>query len=983
MMSRSIPTRLLLALGALALTAGPVSAALITPAGAPDDHFMCYRVRSSKVSICAAGSAAEGSTCASDADCGGTPGTCVRNKFAKTEVSLKDGFDTGAAVIHRVLKPLALCAPADKEGEGIVDPTTHLVSYKIKHGKGQPKHERRTGLQVMNQFGLFTVDTIKEDRLLVPAAKDLNVAVPAPDNSSNNVDHYKCYKVKVSKSGPKFQNIDGVSIADQFESSLYDLTKPKHLCRPVDKNGEGMKNPLGQLLCYKPKLESGQPKHTRRLEVHTNDQLGPNVFDTVKQREFCVPSVALENTAGCDVLNGAECMLPWPSTALMVDDPSTDTGKRLNLPEAGMPDVLGPPIDVARFNIRDGFSPMAQILMHFPQGVDLVQSDASRLLPAGCCGQPVGPPWIDTRTYTDRSLQSDSPTLLFDADTGEQILHFVEPDAHAEGNPARQALIMRPGISLKPNHRYIVAMRNLKTAAGDDVVPEGAFLALRDDIPTSLPDIENRRQYFEDDIFGPLTSFGVDRSTLVLAFDFVTASDHQLTHQILTMRDAAYDWLDTVEASPMTVPFTVDKVTENDCMVPGTIVWRLIQGTYQSPFFLEGAQEFTTSSAQYMNVDSTDTPVQNGFMDADYTISIPCSALDVMGPINYPIVLGHGLFGTGADFVEQIPDAVGSQLDWNFIAGATDWRGLAEPDLTWVATQTIGIGTSKLDQFEALPDRLAQGMLNTLVLSRMMKLGIFNRDAAFQKPDTSGVLPGSSEDEFYFGASLGGIMGTWFAALTPDIQRFVLDVPAVNFSCLLQRSFAFSPFEGLLDNTGLDDPLEVLVGLGLMHEVWVSAEPAGSVLHVMSDRLPGSGTFTPHILMTAAWLDKLVSNQCTEIEVRSLGLPNLAGASLQSNLVDIPDVAGPLDSAYLMWDTGSFDVLDPAYDPYIPPLANLVPDDSCDPHSKRPYIPDSFDQLVAFMQPGGVITNTCTGLCDAGDPSEIPHGDATPCDPLN
>jgi len=94
-------------------------------------------------------------------------------------------------------------------------------------------------------------------------------------------------------------------------------------------------------------------------------------------------------------------------------------------------------------------------------------------------------------------------------------------------------------------------------------------------------------------------------------------------------------------------------------------------------------------------------------------------------------------------------------------------------------------------------------------------------------------------------------------------------------------------------------------------------------------------------------------------------------------------MSGPLDSAYLMWDTGAFDVLNPVYDPYIPPLANLVPDDSCDPHSKRPYIPDSIDQLAAFMQPGGVITNTCTGLCDAGDSTEIPHGNATPCDPLN
>ena len=51
---------------------------------------------------------------------------------------------------------------------------------------------------------------------------------------------------------------------------------------------------------------------------------------------------------------------------------------------------------------------------------------------------------------------------------------------------------------------------------------------------------------------------------------------------------------------------------------------------------------------------------------------------------------------------------------------------------------------------------------------------------------------------YYYGISLGGIMGTWFSALTPDIQRFGVDVPAINFSCLLQRSTQFSSFDALL-----------------------------------------------------------------------------------------------------------------------------------------------------------------------------------------
>jgi hypothetical protein len=73
--------------------------------------------------------------------------------------------------------------------------------------------------------------------------------------------------------------------------------------------------------------------------------------------------------------------------------------------------------------------------------------------------------------------------------------------------------------------------------------------------------------------------------------------------------------------------------------------------------------------------------------------------------------------------------------------------------------------------------------------------------------------------------------------------------------------------------------------------------------------------------MTAAWLDKQVSNQCAEIEARTLGLPNFAPARSSAQLQGIPDLDGPLDSAYVMFDTGAFDLFNPAHQPFIPPLS--------------------------------------------------------------
>jgi hypothetical protein len=644
-----------------------------------------------------------------------------------------------------------------------------------------------------------------------------------------------------------------------------------------------------------------------------------------------------------------------------------------------MPAVNGPPVSPAPANELDGFSPTSQILMHFPQGVDLAQSGASRLLAAGCCGQPAGPPWIDTRTHDARSLDLDSPSVLLDADTGDRVLHFLEKDARANSNPQRQVLFMRPGKSLVPGHRYVVAMRNLKTASGADIVAEPAFAALRDGVLTVNPGVESRRAAMEANVFAPLTAAGIDRNQLVLAFDFVVQSEAQLTRQMLSMRDQAFAWLATVEANPTQVTFSVSSTTTNNCATPGQVVWRTVRGTFQSPLFLTGQP--TSSTVPVLNVDANDLPVQNGFMNADFDISIPCSVFDPM-VASRPIVLGHGLFGDGSDMTSFVPPLWGQFADWTYIAGATDWRGLSSVDYFWVGSYIVGTSISQLNNIRAFPDRLRQGMLNTLVLTRMMKLGLFNRHASFETSPGVGVFPGPTEEMYYYGISLGGIMGTWLSALTPDIERFAVDVPAINFSCLLQRSSQFAPFDVLLAGIGLTDKMHAVIGIELIHEVWVSAEPAGYARHITTDPLPGSGT-AKRILMTPAWLDKQVSNTCTEAAARTLGLANLVDGSIQQALPEIPDAAGPLDSAVVMYDTGSFDLFNPLHQPHIPALANLIPTSRCDPHGARPAMPAAIEQLVTFLQPGGQAENFCNGLCDGGDPSEIALGASAPCDPLN
>ena len=69
------------------------------------------------------------------------------------------------------------------------------------------------------------------------------------------------------------------------------VKKIRHLCTPVAKNGETVKNASIHLACFQTKPVTGQPKHVRRLGVHTNNQFGPMVLDTIKENELCIPSI--------------------------------------------------------------------------------------------------------------------------------------------------------------------------------------------------------------------------------------------------------------------------------------------------------------------------------------------------------------------------------------------------------------------------------------------------------------------------------------------------------------------------------------------------------------------------------------------------------------------------------------------------------------------------------------------------------------------
>jgi hypothetical protein len=673
---------------------------------------------------------------------------------------------------------------------------------------------------------------------------------------------------------------------------------------------------------------------------------------------------ALQNPDECDVLNDVACTLPFPSSRFLVPA-STRTGFRVELPaQQHLPQFGGFASDPAHFLRNDGFSPTAQVLMHFPGGVDLAQSNAARI-DAG------------SRTYGTRGLDADSPTLLIDWETGERVNHWLENDSRAR-SAARVLTFLRPGESLVPGHRYVVAVRRLVNASGAPVAAEPAFAAIRDRRPSTIAAVRKRAAQLEP-VFARLERIGVERSELILAFDFVVMSDQSLAGDMLNMRRDAFRWLDEQLAAGAQ-PFAVTSVVDVNpgCADPAVAVWRRIEGTFSVPLFLSGDPFSAASVPSFLTRSADGAPSAQGFTQAPFGAAIPCAAFRSEAALP-GLVIGHGLFGTGVSTVSSLTASRGL-TNFDFVSVATNWSGLSGPDVAGPLDQTF-IFQLIVDPslFPALPDRLRQGQLNTLVLARLLARGAFNGHAAFQLPSGGGAID-TGVKPYYFGASLGGIMGTMFGALSPDVEKLNVDVPAINFSLLLHRATPFIQFEQLITLLNRD-ALDQSLGLALQHELWVRGEPAGYATHVTSNPFPD--TNAKQVLATVALYDHQVANLGSQLLGRTLRLGTLEG-SVMRGLAGQPDLTGPQDSGYVVYSTGSFDPANPLHAPFIPPLFNdQVQTSKCDPHGRRGFIPASVEQLRAWFTPGGKLENFCSddGVCNASAANEWPNGVA-PCDPL-
>ena len=696
--------------------------------------------------------------------------------------------------------------------------------------------------------------------------------------------------------------------------------------------------------------------------------LGPSVG--------AAPLVPASSNLGCDPLDPSVCLFPFPNDFFTVADLTTATDRRVAFSPLAMPrggaEVTeggeGKPVDPTEFNRNDGFSPGSMILTHVP-GIDLHATWGTQSEAHGTAApNEVG--YFDHRDHIadiERYLRPDAPMVVLNAETGERHPFWSELDTHPGAvSGGEQALILRPAVNFEEGARYIVALRNLRSANGSTIQPRAEFAAYRSGTGADAA----RQTQFNEDVFPVLEEAGIARGDLYLAWDFTVASERNLTERMLHMRDDAFsriledDDLSDRRVDGRAPTFTVDSTeSRTDSWtdsrgVSHSQTMRRVRGRISVPNYLDRIQQTEghvkpnelpydapVPGSRLLDLNLDGLPDQNPaepIVNVPYVCDVP---LD--GP-RFPMLYGHGLLGER----NQVGDLKSPRRDGPFMGCAVDWWGMSTPDIP-----TVAAIIADMSGFASLPDRAQQGFLNFLFLGRaLVHPNGFASNSAFQEGGASLIKTSEHGPTklYYDGNSQGGIMGGSLMAVSPDIHRGILGVTGMNYSTLLQRSIDWEELYAIPFYAVYRDPMEQQLVFNLIQMLWDRGETNGYAAHMTDD--PLKNTPKHEVLLQVAYGDHQVANVSAEVEARTIGapllLPGLAqGRHWEQHPYFVDTAAYPYEGSSLVyWDSGNVS----------PPNGNIPPTHNGDPHSHPRNEPASSWQEAQFLLTGWMV-DVCGG----------------------
>ena len=621
----------------------------------------------------------------------------------------------------------------------------------------------------------------------------------------------------------------------------------------------------------------------------------------------CQPSQPLELEPGCNpLLAGLDCMLPYPSDFFRSEDASMPTGYRiLREGAAKLYTKDGNSADPDDWLQPDGFSIAPTILARFGQALS-----ADKLINV-----------MDSPSSSQNP--EDSATLIIDTTNKTFVAHYADIDPRVD-DLTKQSLNLHPFSPLKPSHRYIVAIHQLKDANGELIpAPEG-FRRLRDKDLKGDEILEGLEKNYNDEIFPLLKEMGLTRKDLQLAWDFSTGSHEHRTKDLFRIKELTQSYLET-----NTMTFVIEQNIEQ---TQDDLVWRHIKGKVTGPDFIDA------QNPKVLLRDDTQNVQIQGTKEIPFFISLPTSLKDsaVAAPM---IAYGHGFFGTREELTYSGARHLSNVLGAPFIA--IDWFGMKLSDRISILADI----TTDMPSAASFIDRVHQGMSHWLVISHLVKNELW-QEQILQDTETGYALY-DPEEYYYMGISQGHILGGALAALDENLSRLNFQVGGAGFSSMMFRARPFMSF---------------LFALGLMLETPLEERKLAAVLQHHLDRIDPAtyATYlqethdTRPILMQVALGDVEVPNPASFFHARAINL-QMTGPS-PKNVWKIPMVENAMpNSALTLFDFAE----DTSFyrNAQAPEALNEV-------HGNLRMEPAATQQIKTFFSKDGGIIHPCDDICD-------------------
>lgn len=358
----------------------------------------------------------------------------------------------------------------------------------------------------------------------------------------------------------------------------------------------------------------------------------------------------------------------------------------MNLSSESFPkDINGVPFNPGDWNKLDGFGTFMSFNTYFP---DVYIDD------------PSIPRWWNI----EKSILPTSPILLLDTVTSKYVPVWAELDASSNTTDLRTLMIW-PASKLEYNRRYIVIIRNLRNTKGQLIQPTQEFLQLRNNTPSTNPDVEKLRVTYKD-IFSILSNVGININELQITWDFTTMSRANASDILVYMRDDA-----TRRLPPGGPTYTISSVEDNY----SDKIYRRVEGEYDVPLYLD-----SDMPGARLVYDESGKPAFQRWAKAKFVVIIPRKAF---APNAEPLPLlqyGHGLFGRYTESQNSVNQNNAENFGW--ITYGTDLWGLSALDVPSVVYMVL----TNVSNFGIVPDRNAQGIINSLVLTKLLSQSLVN-----------------------------------------------------------------------------------------------------------------------------------------------------------------------------------------------------------------------------------------------------------------